>query len=210
LGISARRWGQQAAFQPLINGFTTNAAVNGFDITLYGDGVPMFSTLHPRADGGATQSNASSTGIALTETNLEVGRIALVKQLLDDGSPLALLGPIWLAVPTDLEKTAKIITDSPLRSETSDNDINFYTGGVVNVVASQYLTATHGGSATAWYLLAQGLSHVTLVDRKVPTLWDQISAEGGLDVHVDSRLSVGHSHWLGSWASKGDLGAYAS
>src|SRR4030042_147800 len=53
--------------------------------TSYGDGKPLCSTSHTRADGGTAQSNASSTEIVLSEANLETGRLALEKVLNDKG-----------------------------------------------------------------------------------------------------------------------------
>ena len=62
-----------------------NILNNAFDTsyTSYGDAKPLCSTAHPRADGGTAQSNASSTGVTLTEPNLETGRLALEKALND-------------------------------------------------------------------------------------------------------------------------------
>src|SRR3990167_6057396 len=54
-------------------GFNTTLTVNGYDISRYGDSDPLFSTVHGRADGGADQSNESSTRIVFIHTNLETG-----------------------------------------------------------------------------------------------------------------------------------------
>ena len=210
LSIAARRWVQQGMFQPFINGFATTVTSNGFDVTLYGDGVPMCSTIHPRADGGATQSNASGTGIVLTDANLETGRVALLEQLLDDGSPVAVMGRIWLVVPTALAKTARVITGSEKRSDTANNDLNIYNDGSFAVLSTHYLGATHGGSATAWYLAIEGTNKVKYVERTAPSVWTQKNDRNGLDAMVDVRSSFGHSHWVGVWGSKGDASAYSS
>src|SRR3990167_9251048 len=77
--------------------FTSGAGVtNGTRIVPYGDGVPLVSTVHPRADGGASQSNASATGIPLTESNFEIRRGVLENQLLDDGVPVSGMGKLYL------------------------------------------------------------------------------------------------------------------
>lgn len=210
LSIAAKRWVQQGMFQPFINGFSTSTTKNGFDVTLYGDGVPLCSIQHPRADGGATQSNASSTGITLTDANLETGRVALLEQLLDDGSPVAVMGRIWLVVPTALQKTAKVITGSEKRSDTANNDLNIYNDESFGVLSTHYLGAIHGGSDTAWYLAIEGTNKIKYVERLLPMVWTRKNDRNGLDTMIDVRASFGHSHWIGVWGSKGDSSAYSS
>lgn len=207
--IAAEFWRQQALFQTFNGGFGTSATVNGFDLTRYGDGKALFSTSHARADGGPSQSNASSTGIALTEANLETGLIALSEQLLDDGTPIRDLGRIWLVVPRELEKTAKIITGSAQRASTANNDMNIYNDGSLPVLSTHLLSSVNGGSNTAWFLVAENASHLRFVDRLAPQLVSQRADHGGMWFDIDTRLSVGHSHWIGTWGSKGDNQAYS-
>ena len=89
-------WRQSAVFQPFNGAFVTTTTVNGVDLIRYGDGLALASTVHTRGDGGATQSNASSTSIPFNEANFETGLIALKKQLLDDGTPIRDLGRICI------------------------------------------------------------------------------------------------------------------
>lgn len=100
--------------------------------TSYGDGKPLCSTLHSRADGGTAQSNASSTGIVLSETNLETGRLAGEKALNDKGE-IVNFKMDTLVLPVDLRKTAQILTESSMRPGTANNDVNVYEG-VFNVI----------------------------------------------------------------------------
>ena len=208
--IMADFFRQRALFQPFNGGFGTTTTVNGVDLTRYGDGLALFSTAHTRVDGGSNQSNASSTGIPLTEANLETGLIALSKQLLDDGTPIADLGRIWLVVPRDLEKTAKIITGSALRDGTANNDMNIYNDGAHPVLATHLLSSVNGGSNTAWFLVAENASKILFVDRLAPQLVSSRAEHGGMNFDVDTRFSVGHSHWIGVWGSKGDNASYSS
>lgn len=208
--IASEFYRQRAMFQVFNGAFATTTAVNGVDLTLYGDGVPLCSTIHPRVDGGSSQSNASSTGIVLNEANIETARIALAKQLLDDGTPMRNLGKLTLVVPVDLEKTAKIITGSNLRSGTANNDINIYSGGAIDIVSTHLLSAVNGGSNSAWFLVAENASHLLFIDRLAPQLVSSRADHGGMYFDIDTRLSVGHSHWLGVWGSRGDLAAYSS
>lgn len=207
---------QFAPFQVFNGGFGTLAKINGVNLTRFGDGLAIYSTVHTRADGGATQSNASSTGIPFNEANLETALIALKKQLLDDGTPIRDLGRIHIVVPTDLEKSARIVVGSSLRPATANNDVNIYNDGVYAVTATHLLSSVSGrtpgttGSVTAWFLVAENLSKLMLVDRLAPTLTNERSETGGMKFKVDVRLSVGHAHWLGTWGSQGANASYSS
>ena len=208
-------WRQSAPFQVLNAGFGTLAAVNGVDLSRYGDGLALFSTVHTRADGGATQSNASSTGIPFNDANLETALIALKEQLLDDGTPIRDLGRIWVVGPHNLEKSMKTVLGSSLKSGTANNDINVYNDGMYSQLNSHLLAAVTGraggatGSDTAWFLVAENMSKLYNIDRLAPTLTTDKTESNGLKVKVDVRLSVGHGHFLGSYGSQGANAAYS-
>lgn len=172
--------------------------------TSYGDGKPLASTLHTRADGGTAQSNASSTGLVLSETNLETGRIAF-EDALDDKGQIRNFTPDTLLTGNDLRKTARILTESSMRPGTANNDINIYEG-VFKVMTWKYIT-----SATSWFLL-DGSNH------KLNFFW-RIRPEFKNDYNFDAdaalykvriRVSAGWSDWRGVWGSKGDGAAYSS
>ena len=213
---SADFWKQFAAFQVFNGGFNTTVAINGVDLTRYGDALPLFSTVHTRADGGATQSNASSTSIPFNEANLETGLIAMKEQLLDDGTPIRDLGRISIVVPHNLDKTAAIIVGSSLKPSTANNDVNVYNTGMYDVVSSHLLAAVTGraggatGNDTAWFVVAENLSKLLYVNRLAPQLTSERTVSGGMKFKVDVRLSVGHSHWLGTWGTQGTGASYSS
>lgn len=199
------------AMQVFNGGFVTTAKVNGTTLHRYNN-ERLFSTTHARADGGSTQSNASATGITLTELNLEVGRLALVKQLTDRGMPIN-SGRIMLVVPDDLEKDGYIFTQSQLRASTANNDLNFYQGRI-DMLSVRWLNATSGGSATAWFLVMRlsGTDSVLRVYQKGGPRFKE-SYEGktwNSYFGVKDRYAVGHSEWKGTWGSKGDGQAYSS
>lgn len=180
---------------------------NGFNTanTSYGDGKPLFSTAHTRIDGGTAQSNASATGLTLTDTNLETARIAFRKQLDDKGLRIS-TNPETILVPIDLGKTAKVIVDSDGRSNTADNDINVYKGQY-RIVEWEYLTST-----TAWFMLGSKGDHlVTWFWRVRPQFKQDNSFDSDAALwKVRTRFSFGWSDWRSTWGSKGDGGAYAS
>lgn len=178
------------------NGFSTS-------YTSYGDGKPLFSTLHTRVDGGSNQSNASSTGITLGDANLETGRLAF-EAALDDKGQIRNFTPNTILTGNTLRKTAVILTESSLRPGTANNDVNIYEG-VFNVKVWKYITST-----TAWFLLGN--------DHKLNFFW-RIRPEFKNDYNFDAdaalykvriRVAAGWSDWRSTWGSKGDGAGYSS
>ena len=196
----------KAGFQILVGGASTGQTSNGIYIDRY-NSEALFSASHARADGGSSQSNLSAGGITLTESNLETGRLALVKQLTDRGLPLTDLGRITLVVPDDIEKNATIYTKTSDRPSTANNDMNFYNG-VIDLLSSRWLNSEQGGSATAWYLIANlpGMDSMLQVRRYgAPQFYDRPvdSKTGNMTYAYKQELAVGYSHWAGCWYSAG-------
>jgi hypothetical protein len=184
------------AAQVLNNAFSASS-------TSYGDGKPLCSTIHPRADGGTAQSNASSTGITFGENNLETGKLALEKALDDKGQIIAFQAN-RIVVPVDLEKSANIVANSTLRPGTGNNDLNVYKGSF-DVVSWRYLTST-----TAWFLMDKMEHLLEWYWRIRPEFKSDDDFNAGAALFkVRIRFSVGWSDWRGVWGSKGDGAAYA-
>ncbi len=186
--------------------------------TSYGDAKPLCSVSHTRADGGTAQSNASSTGITLTEANLETGILAMRAQLDDRGNLISVV-PNTLLVPPALEKEALEIVKSSNRSGTANNDINVnnmreYTGGMLKVVVWDYLGAAAGGSDTAWFLLSDNDHEVNWGWRRKPAvkrLDESVGAKNEIYYwKMSFRAAYGWRNWRGVWGSKGDAQAYSS
>jgi hypothetical protein len=172
--------------------------------TSYGDGKPLCSISHTRADGGTAQSNASSSGIALKEPNLEVARLALEKALNDKGQIVNFKADT-LVVPTDLQKTARILVGSESRPGTANNDINVYKGAF-NVIPWRYLT-----SSTAWFLMDKSNQLLNWFWRIRPEFKNDYSFDTDAALYkVRCRFSYGWSDWRGVWGSEGDGTTYAS
>lgn len=195
LGRAMRRTAENQAAQQFINAFTTTGRE--------GDGVPMCSTVHPRSDGGSSQSNASATSIVLNEDNLETAMIASRKQLDDRGQKIGIM-PKTLLIPIELNKTAHLIVDSEKRQGTADNDMNPYKGKF-KIIDWDYLTST-----TAWFLIDDSEAELNWFWRRKPTFKDDELFDTEFAVYKSTmRLSYGHSDWRGVWGSKGDASAYA-
>lgn len=196
LAKSTVRTTEYHAASVLNNGFSTS-------YTSYGDGNPLLSTSHDRADGGTAQSNASSTGITLSETNLETGRLALEK-VLDDKGQIVTFQADKLIIPVDLRKTAQILTQSTLRPGTANNDVNIFEG-VFKIVPWRYLT-----SSTAWFLQDSSEHLLNFFWRVKPEFKSDYNFDADAALYkVRIRFSTGWSDWRGFWGSKGDGAAFS-
>lgn len=196
LARAARRTTESSAANLFNNAFSTSY--------LGGDAKPLVSVSHPRSDGGTAQSNGSSTGLTLTETNLETGRLALRGHLDDKGMKIESMADT-LVVPPALEKQAHTIVDSNLRSDSADNDINFYKGKL-KIVVWDWLTST-----TAWFLLDSRMHELNWFWRIRPEFKQDTAFDTGMALYkTRTRFSNGFSDYRGVWGSKGDGQAYAS
>ncbi len=196
LGRTMRRTAENQAALVFVNGFSTSF--------LGADAKPLFSTVHPRPDGGTSQSNASATGITLSELNLETAIIAMRGQL-DDKGQIIDVYPRMLVVPKELRKTAHLIVDSPMRQGTADNDANYYKDDFT-IIDWLYLTST-----TAWFLIDPGVHELTWFWRRRAEFKDDELFDSEFAVYKSTmRLSRGWSDWRGVYGSQGDGNAYAN
>lgn len=175
--------------------------------TSYGDGKPLCSTGHTRADGGTAQSNASSTNVAFSETSLETARLALEKAKNDKGEIVNFKADTVL-IPIDLRKTAQILTESSLRPGGANNDVNVYEG-VFKVIPWTYLSSS---STTAWFLLDKRNHLLQWFWRIRPEFKSDYNFDADAALYkVRIRFSRGWSDWRGIWGSQGTAsGTYSS
>ena len=172
--------------------------------TSYGDGLPLCSTAHTRADGGSNQSNASDAGITFGEVNLETGRLALEKALNDKGQVVS-FNADTIVIPIDLRKTAQILTESTLRAGTANNDVNVYQG-VFKIVPWRYVT-----TSTYWFLLDSSEAMLKWLWRIRPEFKNDFNFDADAALYkVRVRFAYGWPDWRGIWGSKGDAATYSS
>ena len=168
--------------------------------TTYGDGVSLFSTLHPLVNGG-TNSNTFTTPADLNETSLEAAVIQIAAWT-DERGLLIAAKPRKLVVPPALMFVATRLLETELRVGTTDNDINALknNGSVAEgYTVNHYLTDTN-----AWFLttdVPNGLKHFT----RMPL---QTSMDGDFDTgnnryKARERYSFGVSDPLGVFGSAG-------
>lgn len=160
----------------------------GFDSTYKGgDGVELFSTAHPLANGG-TFSNFLD-GSQLSESALEQA-VNIISDFEDERGLKIAARAKKLVVPTQLQFVAARILESPYRVGTSDNDIN-----VINkmstipegAVVSPYVT-----DPDSWYLITDipdGLQYYDRVKMKMKDL--PVSDSGNMRFRARERYSFG-------------------
>jgi len=201
----------KSGMQLFNGGFATTVTVNGYKMTWYGDGKPLFSTIHPTVvPGESTQSNASSTGIKFNHDNLETAKVAMKEQQTDDGLPLAMLGKETLVLPLALEREGRQETESILTPESANNAINVYKGAQ-DMVVSLFLSTINGGSDTAWYLTVPSKSKLYHEVRKAPQLESDVNIKNKVVTFtVDARWANYAKDWRRCYGSKGDLASYSS
>jgi hypothetical protein len=96
---------------------------NGFSAQqVGGDGVPLFSTVHPLT-GGGYNSNTPTVAADLNETSLEAAVIQIAAWTDEQGLLIA-AKPVKLIIPTALQFVATRLLETELRVGTADNDIN--------------------------------------------------------------------------------------
>ena len=120
---------------------------NGFDsgVETGGDGVELFSTLHPLV-GGGTQKNELTTAADLSATSLEQALIDIRATTDDRGLPLNLI-PRKLIIPPELDWTAKKLLGSSQDPDSANNAIN-PAHNALKIVVNDYLTDTD-----AWFIM---------------------------------------------------------
>lgn len=183
---------QVKAAAPLNNGFS--AAYQG------GDGVSLFSTLHPLI-GGGYNSNTPSTPADLNETSLE-NAVIQIAGWVDERNLLIAAKPRKLIVPPGLMFVATRLLETELRVSTSDNDINaLKNNGAIpeGYTVNHFLT-----DANSWYLttdVPNGMKH--FVRAPLNNSMDGDFDTGNVRYKARERYSFGWSDPLGMFGSPG-------
>ena len=177
------------------NGFGTTAA-DGFSATGF-DSLQLFSTAHPRLDGGANQRNRPSTDVDLSPTAVQNMCIDFQNYKDDRGRPSLIRPKLIIVSPEDMF-TAKEILESEYKPGTANNDINAIKGEGLSFMVSHYKTDTD-----AW--VAIGDQH------DLNFIWDErprTATEEDFDTEVYKHkcvegFYVGFGEWRGTWGTSG-------
>jgi hypothetical protein len=174
---------------------------NGFDSNYAGgDGVELFSALHPLV-GGGTNSNVPATPADLNETSLE-NAVIQISQWTDERGLLIAAKPRKLVIPTSLQFVATRLLETDLRVGTADNDLNALknNGSIPEGYAiNHWLT-----DPDAWFLttdVPNGLKH--FVRTPMSTGMDGDFDTGNVRYKARERYSFGWSDPLGIYGSAG-------
>jgi hypothetical protein len=185
---------QVKAASILNNGFTNSAQFYG------GDGVPLFSTIHPLVSGG-TNSNRPTTPADLNETSLE-NAVIQIAAWTDERGLLIAAQPRKLIIPPALQFVATRLLETNLRVGTADNDINAIknNGSIPEGYAiNHYLTDTN-----AWFLttdVPNGMKHFERM--ALSNSMDGDFDTGNVRYKSRERYSFGWSDPLGMYGSPG-------
>lgn len=189
------RW----AWQPLVDAFVTTDSDASFPTARLNDAVSLINASHPsKVPGVAVRSNVVSGNPSLDKDVLFTA-LKQVKEMLNGrGLPINYGGKFVLVVPPALEKTAIELTQSVLKPDSTDNNINYYNG-VVDVAVVNYLGAANRGSDTAWFVIAKdagdqaSLRYVSLIEPKIEKEVD--FATKAIKVTIDMACAVGYSNF---------------
>ena len=178
-----------------------NVLNNGFNSAFAGgDGVALFSTVHPLVSGGVN-SNTPATQADLNETSLE-NAVIQIAAWTDERGLLIAAKPTKLIVPPALQFVATRLLETELRVGTADNDINaIKNNGSIpgGYTVNNYLTDTNG-----WFLctdVPNGMKH--FVRTPMSTGMDGDFDTGNVRYKARERYSFGFSDPLGMFGSQG-------
>jgi hypothetical protein len=173
---------------------------NGFSSSYTGgDGVPLFSAVHPLVSGGVNSNRLTASD--LNETSLEAAVIQIAGWT-DERGLLIAAKPGKLIVPPALMFVAKRLLDTELRVATADNDINALKamGSIPGgYTVNHYLTDTN-----AWFLttdVPNGMKH--FVRTPLQNSMDGDFDTGNVRYKSRERYSFGWSDPLGMFGSPG-------
>jgi hypothetical protein len=174
---------------------------NGYDSGFPGgDGVELFSALHPLF-GGGVQSNTFSTQADLSETSLEEALIAVSKFVDERSIPIA-VRVTKLVIPPDLMFVAERLLMSPYRPGTADNDVNALKKmGMIPGGAYKNHRLT---DANQWTLLTDcpdGLKH--MIRKNIQRGLEGDFETGNMRYKARERYSFGWSDYRGAFGSSG-------
>ena len=174
---------------------------NGFDSDYPGgDGVELFSTVHPLISGGVN-SNEPATPADLNETSLE-NAVIQIAAWTDERGLLIAAKPRKLVVPPSLMFVATRLLETELRVATADNDINALknNGSIPEGYAINHFLTDND----AWFLttdVPNGLKH--FVRTPMATSMDGDFDTGNVRYKARERYSFGWSDPLGMFGSPG-------
>jgi hypothetical protein len=174
------------------NGF--NAAYAG------GDGVSLFSTVHPLV-GGGFNSNRPAVAADLNETSLEAAVIQIAAWT-DERGLLIAAKPKKMVIPPALQFVATRLLETQLRVGTTDNDINALVNN--GSIPEGYKINHFFTDTNAWMLTTDVPNGLKMFVRApLTTGFDADFDSGNSRYKARERYSFGFSDPLGTFSSPG-------
>jgi hypothetical protein len=171
---------------------------NGFS-TAQGDGVSMFNASHPVVGSGTTTN--TTTAAALSESAIE-SAVIQIQKITDDRGILIGASGVSLHVPTDLLFTADVLTNTPGKPASADNDINSVRH--LGVLPSGYFVNRRFTDANGWYIKTDVPNGTKMFNRTpLQTKMEPDFDTGNLRFKARERYSFGVSDWRGWLGNQG-------
>lgn len=149
LNVASENTKAKHRFSFLNGGF---ALATGPEFFNYGDGVPLFSASHPNKVGGLATNVVAASDIS--PSSIEAMILVLQNQKDDQGVPMPAGGGMkYLVVPPAKVRKAKENIESEWIVDSANNNINVWRSAGWVLVTSPWLSASNGGSDTAWYIV---------------------------------------------------------
>lgn len=181
----------------------------------------LASTAHARADGGATQSNASAAGASLDTDTFFAAKVACGGFKDDVGKPYPTMGGrVDIVCGLDNVKVAKQLNESEWEIDVAENQINIHKGQFNRIITSPYLNesyydATNINNEDQWHLVdvanrdgetGSGLLCISFwpLETKVERNQDR----DAVNYKVKQNKVYGFSEWRNVYSSKADGQAY--
>ena len=174
---------------------------NGFSASyLGGDGVALFSTVHPLVD-NSTSSNKAATDADLAEASLEQALID-ISLFVDDRNIPSALQAKHILIPPQLAFVAERLLASSLRVATSDNDVNAIKSR--GMLPGGYHVIRRLTDTDAWFVKTDAMDGLKMFQRiKLATKIEGDFETGNTRYKARERYSFGWSDWRSAWGTSG-------
>lgn len=187
----------------------------------------LISTVHARADGGATQSNAfnvSGNAVPLSDTYFFSAREQAATFKDELGKPMPMMGgKVALVIPpaNGLIRLAAELTGSDYKIDSANNNINVNKGALGRYISSPYLLSSYyvaGVANTAqWFMVDESTrdseTGTGLIKIEFVALETRTEREQGTDsivYKVKEEMCYGFTDWRNIIGSNGSGAAYTS
>jgi len=163
---------------------------NVFNAQIGGDGVALFSTVHP-VDGYSIP-NTPLNQVGLNEATLLYGN-NLIRRFRDNAGLLIGAQSTKLLVPVELRHVAKRLMETPLRTGTANNDVSAVKE--YNDLREGYLVMDFLTSPYAWFLCSDQGGFIYLVRKSFETSMQVDFTTDNLMVKGYERYFLGFDDW---------------